>query len=132
MSEIKYLIGHPEQCVSDAAIRLCSAPQWQNKHMVVAIVEAHCVLKWGPSFRGEYFCIKDPRSLFPTCSFLALSATIRVKDHQDITKSPVILTDTVDRGNVKIIMQKRPPSTRSGHTVNESYDHIFEPLIEEL
>ena len=137
LSGIKYLIGHPEQFLCDAAIHLFSAPQWQTKHIVVAIDEAHCVLKWGPSFRREYFCIKDLRSIFPTCSFLALSATIPVKDHQDIAKklglkSPIVITDSIDRANVKMIVLKRPPSTGSGHTVNESYDHIFEPLIEEL
>lgn len=70
MSQIKYVIGHPEQFVSDAAI--LSAPQWQSQHKVITIDEAHCVIKWVPLFRKEYNRIKDLGSIFPTCTCMTL------------------------------------------------------------
>ena len=76
---------------------------------LVAIDEAHCVSQWGHDFRPAYLKISVLKTLFPTVSFIALTATAtkRVQDdvifHLNLEK-PVFFQKSFARENLGYIV----------------------------
>lgn len=51
---------------------------------LIAIDEAHCLSRWGPSFRPEYEALSHLQGLFPDVPIAALTATADTATQQDI------------------------------------------------
>jgi superfamily II DNA helicase RecQ len=50
-------------------------PVWQETVKYIVIDEAHCIDKWGDSFRKEFGNLGRLRSLYPMAKSLALTGT---------------------------------------------------------
>lgn len=53
----------------------------------ICLDEAHCVMTWGQDFRPSYLNLISLKDFFPKATLLALSATVPVKNWQQLTLS---------------------------------------------
>ncbi len=91
--EVKMLYLSPERLMTD---RMFSAMRALDPAMFV-IDEAHCVSKWGPSFRPEYAQLAELKDAFPKARIAAFTATADSATRDDIAK-------TLFNGRGKIIV----------------------------
>jgi ATP-dependent DNA helicase RecQ len=78
----KLLYLAPERLMSD---NMLSALHRLDPHLFV-IDEAHCISKWGPSFRPEYEQLSRLRELFPDARIAAFTATADKATRADIAQ----------------------------------------------
>ena len=135
--EFTYVIGHPEQFVTKTAFKIFKEDQWQCCVSHIIIDECHCVIEWGPGFREKYLELSKLKALFPKAHILALTATATVSLQKEISKvleltKPCIISTNIDRTNIKLEVNKRPPVSGGSRTAVDSYDFIFTALIAEL
>lgn len=79
----------------------------------LVVDEAHCVSKWGRTFREDYLRLSDFRPLFPTIPIVALTATATARVKEDVCailglKDPVCLQTSFNRPN--LLFSVRPKS----------------------
>ncbi len=72
---------------------------------LIAIDEAHCVSVWGNDFRPDYVELVKLRSIFPSASFLALTATADQTTQEDICNqlqldNPRVFLSSFERKNI--------------------------------
>jgi ATP-dependent DNA helicase RecQ len=132
-----YIVGHPEQFVDKRAFAIFRQKSWQSNVTDIVVDEAHCVVQWGVGFREKFTELCKLRSMFPTATILALTATATVKMQHDIAKTLCManytcITSSVDRPNIKLVVQRRLPSTGGRHTAEGSFTQVYGPLIMEL
>tara|TARA_R110002110_G_scaffold260260_1_gene475893 strand:- start:77051 stop:78841 length:1791 start_codon:yes stop_codon:yes gene_type:complete len=77
---IKLLYLSPERLMTE---RMLSALQGLDPAMFV-VDEAHCISKWGFSFRPEYEALSSLRERFPAATLSAFTATADTATRQDI------------------------------------------------
>ena len=77
---IKLLYLSPERLMTE---RMLSALQGLDPAMFV-VDEAHCISKWGFSFRPEYEALSSLRERFPKATLSAFTATADTATRQDI------------------------------------------------
>jgi len=77
---IKLLYLSPERLMTE---RMLVALQALNPAMFV-VDEAHCISKWGFSFRPEYESLSNLRARFPNATLSAFTATADTATQQDI------------------------------------------------
>ena len=135
---VSYVIGHPEQFLSNESIKLFNTSIFQSRDIYIVVDEAHCVVKWGHDFRPMYRSIKKLRALFPKANVLALTATATPTLQVGIVKglgmsaNTAVIAASVDRQNIELSVENRPATTGTGHTVQQSYDYVILPILEEL
>jgi len=78
--DIKLLYLSPERLMTE---RMLVALQGLNPAMFV-VDEAHCISKWGFSFRPEYESLSGLRARFPNATLSAFTATADAATRQDI------------------------------------------------
>ena len=71
----------------------------------LVVDEAHCVSKWGRTFREDYLRLSDFRTLFPTIPIVAMTATATKRVKEDVSsilglKDPVYLKSDFNRPNL--------------------------------
>ena len=81
--QIKMLYLSPERLMTD---RMFSAMRALDPAMFV-IDEAHCVSKWGPSFRPEYGQLSELKDAFPNARIAAFTATADSATRDDIAQT---------------------------------------------
>ena len=130
----RYIIGHPEDFLDKVRFKQLKT----RKFNIVGkfVDEAHCAVMWHEDFRPDYGEIYKLNSIFPNAPTIALtgSATkemrkaiavnLRLKNHLEVIT-------TVDRPNINISFKKRTPSS-SKCTIQQSYEEVMWPLIQEL
>ena len=77
---IRLLYLSPERLMTE---RMLSALQGLDPAMFV-VDEAHCISKWGFSFRPEYEALSSLRTRFPNATLSAFTATADTATRQDI------------------------------------------------
>ncbi len=80
--DLKIFYLSPERLMSP---RMLSAMDKINPAMFV-VDEAHCVSKWGPSFRPEYDQLQDLKTRFPHAVMAAFTATADELTREDIAQ----------------------------------------------
>lgn len=100
---VKMLYLSPERLMTD---RMFSAMRALNPAMFV-IDEAHCVSKWGPSFRPEYGQLSALKDAFPNARIAAFTATADSATRDDIAqtlfnKRGKIIVHGFDRPNLSL------------------------------
>ncbi|CAG2192325.1 unnamed protein product [Mytilus edulis] len=75
--------------------------------------------------------------MFPNAKILALTATATTKMQNEIRKqlgmkSALTVQSSMNRPNIKLSLVKRPAGCGGKNTVQESYDFIYQPLVDEL
>ncbi|MCP4330254.1 MAG: DNA helicase RecQ [Alphaproteobacteria bacterium] len=78
----KLLYMSPERLMTD---RMLAALDAVDPAMFV-VDEAHCISKWGASFRPEYETLSELKDRFPTATLAAFTATADSATRQDINK----------------------------------------------
>lgn len=101
--ETRLLYLSPERLMTD---RMFSAMRALDPAMFV-IDEAHCVSKWGPSFRPEYGQLSALKTAFPNASIAAFTATADKATREDIAqtlfdKRGKIIVQGFDRPNLSL------------------------------
>jgi ATP-dependent DNA helicase RecQ len=79
-TEILYLA--PERIVTDDMAHFLS----RQAISLIAIDEAHCVSRWGPSFREDYLALDALADLFPGVPRIALTATADAQTRSDVVE----------------------------------------------
>ena len=79
-TDILYLA--PERIVSNDMSSFLA----QQVISLIAIDEAHCVSRWGPSFREDYLALDSLADLFPNVPRIALTATADAQTRSDVVK----------------------------------------------
>ncbi len=79
---------------------------------LIAVDEAHCISRWGPSFRPEYEMLSQLRNHFPDVPITALTATADQATRNDITdrlfsKNGRVIVSGFDRPNIRILVAMR-------------------------
>ncbi len=90
----KILYLSPERLMQD---RMLHALQKHNIGMIV-IDEAHCISKWGPTFRPDYESLTQLQSYFPNATICGFTATADTATRTDIAQK-------LFQGNGEIIVK---------------------------
>jgi ATP-dependent DNA helicase RecQ len=106
--EAKLLYMSPERLMTD---RMLSAIEAIKPAMFV-IDEAHCISKWGASFRPEYEMLSALKSRFPSATIGAFTATADETTRRDIADklfggSGEIVVHGFDRPNLRLAVQPK-------------------------
>ncbi len=101
--EAKILYMSPERLMTD---RMLAALRPLNPTLFV-VDEAHCISKWGASFRPEYEALSALRERFPLATMAAFTATADAATRQDIANKlfdgngDIVVSD-FDRPNLQL------------------------------
>ena len=106
--EIRLLYLSPERLMSDWVLQ---ALEMISPTMFV-IDEAHCISRWGPSFRTDYEGLAGLRRLFPGATIAAFTATADEATRQDIAgklfgEDGRIFVAGFDRPNIRLTVELR-------------------------
>ncbi len=106
--EVKFLYIAPERIMTE---RMLNALSGLTIGMI-AIDEAHCISRWGPSFRPEYEQLEILRERFPGVPIAALTATADAATRQDISSKLFrgqgqVFVAGFDRPNIRIGVEMR-------------------------
>ncbi|MCW8914569.1 MAG: RecQ family ATP-dependent DNA helicase, partial [Magnetovibrio sp.] len=80
--ETRLLYLAPERLMTDRMLAALS----RLSISLIAIDEAHCMSRWGPSFRPEYEALSNLQHHFPDVPIAALTATADTATQQDIAE----------------------------------------------
>ena len=94
---------------------------------LIAIDEAHCLSRWGPSFRPEYEALTRLRGLFPGVPIAALTATADESTQNDIVDKLFGGTGRrfisgFDRPNIRLGVEMRTDAKRQLLDVVKAHD----------
>jgi len=104
--EIRLLYMAPERLMTE---RMLSALSRLDVKLI-AVDEAHCIARWGPSFRPEYQDLSRLRGIFPGVPIAALTATADEVTREEIS-SQLFANDGetfvlgFDRPNIKLSVE---------------------------
>ena len=123
-ADFKFILGHPEHFMEKVVFNNFLTPVWQDTVKYIVIDEAHCIDKWGDSFRKEFRNLGRLRSLFPMAKTLTLTCTATGVTVMNIKKSlnlnnPKIAKTSVIRNNIKIEVERKPKDSRGSQAVYE-------------
>jgi len=126
--EIKLLYLAPERLMTE---RMISALQKLNISQI-AVDEAHCISRWGPSFRPEYEALSHLKDLFPDVPIAALTATADELTQNDISNQLFgghgkTIVSGFDRPNIRIGVSLR--QDRHGQLLRHLENHRGESGI---
>jgi len=84
----------------------------EDRLLLIAVDECHCVSSWGHSFREDYRNLSYLKDDVPNVPILAVTATATDKVVRDIIgnlklKNPAIIKHSVDRDNLYIQMEQK-------------------------
>jgi ATP-dependent DNA helicase RecQ len=106
--ETRLLYLSPERLLTDSILdRLRTLPL-----TMFVIDEAHCISRWGPSFRKDYEGLAGLRRMFPKVPIAAFTATADEATRQDIAEKVFggggsIFVAGFDRPNIRLTVQLR-------------------------
>lgn len=106
--DVRLLYISPERLMTD---RMLSALKSMPIGLI-AIDEAHCISRWGPSFRPEYEALSGLNDYFPDVPIAALTATADQATRKDITdrlfkNQGRVFVSGFDRPNIRISVAMR-------------------------
>jgi ATP-dependent DNA helicase RecQ len=133
---VMFIIGHPEVMLSKGMMELFKT--WRNMDVYIVIDEAHVTIQWGESgFRSDYSQLYRLKSLNCGSKFLALTATASIKMQAQIATSLLmqdvrVVVATVNRSNIYLSVKRKDASTGQGHSAEDSFLNIVEPLFDDL
>jgi ATP-dependent DNA helicase RecQ len=111
--EVRLLYISPERLMTErmlAALRRLPVE-------LIAIDEAHCISRWGPSFRPDYEALTRLTELFPGVPLAAFTATADESTRKDISaklfqgRGHTVVTG-FDRPNIRLAVETRRDGTR--------------------
>jgi len=106
--EVRLLYIAPERLMTD---RMLDALQRQPI-VQIAIDEAHCISRWGPSFRPDYEAMSRLSDMFPSVPISAFTATADEATREDISEKLFnrqgrIFVNGFDRPNIRLAVETR-------------------------
>ena len=111
--ETRLLYLAPERLMTERMLNALS----QLPVSLIAIDEAHCVSRWGPSFRPDYEALTQLREMFPGVPIAALTATADVTTQDDIAAklfagTGLRFVSGFDRPNINLSVEMRTDAKR--------------------
>lgn len=94
---------------------------------LIAVDEAHCLSRWGPSFRPEYEALTRLREVFPGVPIAALTATADPTTQEDIAaklfgNTGRLFVSGFDRPNIRLTVAMRADAKRQLLDVVKAHD----------
>jgi ATP-dependent DNA helicase RecQ len=94
---------------------------------LIAVDEAHCLSRWGPSFRPEYEALSRLKEIFPGVPIVALSATADETTQNDIAAKLFgadgrRFVTGFDRPNIRLSVEMRSDAKRQLLDVVKAHD----------
>ena len=94
---------------------------------LIAVDEAHCLSRWGPSFRPEYEALTRLREIFPGVPIAALTATADNNTQDDIAAKLLggearRFVSSFDRPNIRLAVEVRRDAKRQLLDVVKAHD----------
>lgn len=128
-----YIIGLPEDILSDSLRPVFKSQQWQNSSCTIVVDEGHCVVMWS-EFRPKYEQIVQLRSILPESTVVVMTATASISMQTKISTAlslhaPKRVMASVDRRNIFISVQRLQ---RNRLTVEDMFVRCIQPLFVEL
>lgn len=124
-TDFTFLIGHPEQFLTNEAIALMRCSSFAKDVSHIVIDEAHCVVTWGSDFRPLYQQLVSLKSVFTEAKLIAMTGSATVSIERDIVRqlemdsNVGIVRTSIDRSNIMLRVQQRQGS------VGDSEETIF-------
>ncbi|MBT4041047.1 MAG: DNA helicase RecQ [Rhodospirillales bacterium] len=111
--ETRLLYMAPERLMTDRMLDALS----QLPVKLIAVDEAHCMSRWGPSFRPEYEALSRLQTVFPDVPIAALTATADKTTQDDIATKlfggPARhFVSSFDRPNIQLNVEMRGDAKR--------------------
>jgi len=122
-SELKLLYLAPERLMTDRMLEaLVKLPI-----TLIAVDEAHCLSRWGPSFRPDYEALSKLKDIFPGVPIAALTATADTATQDDIAAKLFggagrSFICGFDRPNIQLVVQMRTDANRQLLDVVKAHD----------
>jgi ATP-dependent DNA helicase RecQ len=106
--ETRLLYISPERLMTDRMLAALS----RLPVMLLVVDEAHCISRWGPSFRPEYEGLSRISAIFPDASIAAFTATADAATRDDIAGKLFngqgrIFVAGFDRPNIRLAVEPR-------------------------
>ena len=120
--ETRLLYLAPERLMTGRMLEALS----QLPVKLIAIDEAHCLSRWGPSFRPDYEALIRLKELFPNVPIVALTATADKSTQEDIVTKLFggqgqVYVSGFDRPNIRLSVQMRQDAKRQLLDVVEAH-----------
>jgi ATP-dependent DNA helicase RecQ len=111
--ETRLLYLAPERLMTERMLAALS----QLPVNLIAVDEAHCLSRWGPSFRPEYEALTRLKTIFPDIPIAALTATADKATRDDIAtklfdREPRHFISSFDRPNIRLCVEMRGDAKR--------------------
>lgn len=115
--EIAMVFLTPEKLAKSGQLEAVLEQLYAEKRLKRLVVdEAHCVSKWGRTFRKDYLNLSNFRRSFPEVPIVAMTATATQRVQEDVCSilnlpSPVTFTTTFNRPNLHYSVRLKTGST---------------------
>ncbi len=111
--EVRLLYISPERLMTERML----AALGRLPLALVAVDEAHCISRWGPSFRPDYEALSRLPEAFPGVPLAAFTATADAATRKDIVAKlfrgrACVLVSGFDRPNIRLSVAARRDGTR--------------------
>jgi len=106
--EVRLLYIAPERLMTDRMLDALG----RQPIVQIAIDEAHCISRWGPSFRPDYEAMSRLSDMFPSVPISAFTATADAATREDISEKLFnrqgrIFVNGFDRPNIRLAVETR-------------------------
>lgn len=120
--DLKLLYLAPERLMTDRMLTALT----KLPISLIAVDEAHCLSRWGPSFRPDYESLSRLREIFPNVPIAALTATADAATQDDIVDKLFggqgkRFISGFDRPNIRLDVHMRTDANRQLLDVVKSY-----------
>ncbi|MDX1576458.1 MAG: RecQ family ATP-dependent DNA helicase, partial [Kiloniellales bacterium] len=111
--EVRLLYISPERLMTERML----AALGRLPVALIAVDEAHCISRWGPSFRPDYEALARLAEVFPGVPLAAFTATADAATRKDIVAKLFngegrVLISGFDRPNIRLAVETRRDGTR--------------------
>ncbi|KIY69959.1 P-loop containing nucleoside triphosphate hydrolase protein, partial [Cylindrobasidium torrendii FP15055 ss-10] len=132
----RVVVISPELAAEKAFLSIIEDPAYQARQLYIVVDEAHCVSRWGRTFREDYLSVGNLRDFMPnTIPFCVVSATLAPPILRDVIAllglrhnklEKIILSN--DRSNIALLVRPMAHSMSSYKDLAFLLPHPDDPI----